>query len=126
MRKLAAILIVAMALGAGRPAVAGQPIHESLMDCAALYTMGARMGSGGDGPKARALGHAAEQMTAAAILLARRDGIPAPEGHILTLAQEKVGHWDAKGRLFVLSRDFRDWAQYCGKLSDALGLDLRR
>ncbi len=114
------------ALGPVR-ADAGQPISESLVDCAALFTISNRaFPERSDAGKGRVLEQFRETLLAAAELRARSEGRKDPSGYVCELEAEKDALWDARGAFFVFSEEYRDWARYCRALSDHLGIALPR
>ncbi|MDV7142449.1 hypothetical protein R3X27_07110 [Tropicimonas sp. TH_r6] len=115
-----------VALGAVR-AEAGQPFSESLVDCAALFTISNRAyPERRHAGKGLALEQLGETFLAAAEARARAEGRTDPTGYICDLEAEKTAAWDSRGAFFVFSEEFRDWTSYCRSLSDHLGISLPR
>ena len=104
---------------------AKQPISESLVDCAALFTISTRAFPERQTAKARALNNAATTLTRAAQTRAATEEQSDPQGYVDKLLREKRAKWDARGVNFIFSEEFREWASYCRSLSKHLGISLK-
>ncbi|MCV2866011.1 hypothetical protein [Defluviimonas sp. WL0075] len=114
-------LILALILGAAATPAAAQPLSQSMSECAALYELTACQLS--DPDRAARLSRHAAAWSDAATDLARAEGRADPQGFVLQSTATKYAEWDAKGALWLLSGDFRDWAAYCRSLGRSRGLD---
>ena len=104
---------------------AKQPISESLIDCAALFTISTRAFPERESAKSRALRNAALKLADAANERAASEGRVKPDEYVRNLLREKQTKWDGRGVDFIFSEEFRDWASYCRSLSKHLGLSLK-
>ncbi|WP_135503345.1 hypothetical protein [Roseovarius aestuariivivens] len=117
---------LAVAIGLGSPVNAGQPISESLMDCAALYTMSNRLVPARPlTRKGEKLEQAAAVLQAAAERQAIIEGQANPRDYVARLCPQKQAHWDKRGAMIVFSEEFREWMTYCRSLSRHLDLRLQ-
>lgn len=117
-------VVLAMALAA-TPLRAGQPISESLIDCAMLFTITNRAEPDrANHGKGYALDRAKDEMLIAAQARARQEGRDDAARYVADLATAKADKWDAKGMRYVLTQDYRDWMGYCASLIDHLDLEL--
>lgn len=122
------ILALSMIAGLASPgaAHAGQPISESLVDCATLVTLSNRAFPDRlNTSKGRALDRAGRRLLDAARDQARAEGRADVRAHVAALAIAKAETWDAKGTAYVFTQDFRDWMSYCRSLSNHMDIALR-
>ncbi|MBU3258467.1 hypothetical protein KPG71_00420 [Roseovarius sp. PS-C2] len=117
-------VVLALALAA-TPLQAGQPISESLVDCAMLFmiTNRAEPARANHG-KGYALDRAKDKLLIAAQSRAHQEGRDDAERYVADLAGAKAEKWDAKGARYIMTQDYRDWIGYCASLIDHLGLEL--
>ncbi|MRU14186.1 hypothetical protein FDP25_01965 [Roseovarius sp. A21] len=115
---------LAMTLSA-TPLQAGQPISESLVDCAMLFTITNRAEpERANHGKGYALDRAKDKLLVAAQARAHQEGRGNAERYVSDLASAKAEKWDAKGMRYIMTQDYRDWIGYCASLIDHLGLEL--
>lgn len=104
---------------------AKQPISESLVDCAAIFSISTRAFPERKTEKTIALKEAEKRLTRAARDRAVSEGRSQPDKYIKSLTLEKQQKWDDKGTQFLFSEEFRDWAAYCRSLSKRLNIRLK-
>ena len=108
------------------PSIAGaaQPLSKSMAECAGLLSAMKEFN------RQESLDNWLDQAVSiwipAAEWQAAIEGIDASDtvSYAQTHADAKRDDWVSKGRLVVLSEDFRDWTAYCRKLARAKGIDL--
>lgn len=103
---------------------AKQPLSESLVDCATIFSMTTRAFPEHQTEKTAALRSAERVLLQEAGNKARAENRPTPQKYITRLVIEKQ-KWDARGIQFIFTDEFRDWASYCGSLSKHFGVDLK-
>lgn len=104
---------------------AKQPLSESLVDCATIFSITTRAYPERQTKKSIALSSAERVLLQAAENRARAENRPLAQSYIAKLVIEKQTHWDARGVDFIFTDEFRDWASYCRALSNELGIDLK-
>ena len=107
------------------PIYAKQAISESLLDCAALFTMSTRAFPERQTAKTAALKNAANLLTAKAHERAATEGRSNIKQYVAKLLRKKQNKWDARGVGFIFSDEFGEWASYCRSLSKHLGLNIK-
>ena len=107
------------------PAHAKQAISESLVDCAAIYTMSTRAFPERHTAKTAALKHANKTLTASAQERAILEGRLQADKFIEVLTREKQQKWDAKGVQFIFSEEFKGSTAYCRSLAKHLNIRLK-
>ena len=116
-------LILAMCLAVPTSVSAGQPVSESLVQCAQLFDTSNRMHPGhrtsGNGQKLAAL---STRFMDAAAREAKREGRASVRPYLRSHAAKKAAYWDAKGEAYVFTDDFQDWAKYCRRLGKDRGV----
>ncbi len=104
---------------------AGQPISESMVDCAAIFSASNRwFPEKAGGEKGLALAHAANRFLEAAMHEATAERRDDPAGFVADLLPQKEAAWDEKGMTFPFTQEFRDWADYCRALARDRKIDL--
>lgn len=105
------------------PGQAGaQPYSESMADCAAFYQNAAQWVRQDD--NVDRLIHAARQFHAAALRQSAHEGQPTDAEEMWRRIDTKTTAWEARGALFPLSEEFRDWASYCRKFARHTGTEI--
>ena len=104
---------------------AKQPISESLVDCATIFSMTTRAFPERNTAKSAALKSAEKTLLAEAENKARAEGNANAPMYVAALANKKQQKWDARGVNFIFSDEFRDWTSYCRSLSKHLGIELQ-
>lgn len=114
MRKLVLLLIALPGL------VTAQPYSESMTDCAALYqNMAQTVPSEQESYR---LMYAANKWAEAAVVQAKTEGRSVTQDAAWAEIDGKTDAWEAKGKLFFFSQEFRDWAAYCRKFAKHTGV----
>ncbi|RKF16961.1 hypothetical protein D6850_05390 [Roseovarius spongiae] len=107
-------------------ASASQPISESFVQCAQLYDLSNRYDpSRRSTEKGAMLEQAAAKFMTGAQSEARKEGRSDVSEYLAHMAETKAADWDAKGRSYVFTQDFRDWMSYCRSLARSRGIKLR-
>lgn len=105
------------------PLQAGQPISQSLTDCAALHMLNAaRFERLGSGARAGQLDDWANAMLLRSLDLAESEGVDDPLGAMQARFDATTQDWSGRGLRALFSEEYRDWMRYCMKLSDHLGI----
>lgn len=121
------VLIVSLALMLPVPALAGQPISESLVQCAQLFDISNRLfPENRNSEKGQALAALSDRFVAAAKDEAYREGRRDAPRYVRVQSMAKAALWDAKGPRFVMTDEFREWAQYCRALGESRGISFDR
>ena len=103
------------------PGLAGaQPYSESMADCAAFYQNAAQWIRSDE--KAETLLEATRAWHAAALNQAQREGRPLNEDALWDRIDGKTTDLEARGSMFLMSEEFRDWAGYCRKFGKSQGI----
>ncbi|WP_425039057.1 hypothetical protein [Primorskyibacter sp. S187A] len=117
-------VILVLILTFAQPVAASQPISESLVQCAQLFDLSNRQsGKAAMNEKGHTLKALAESYMQAAETQAQTEGQGDPAAYVAAMAKRKAQLWDGKGRLYVFSEEFRDWARYCRKLGRHIGVN---
>lgn len=99
---------------------AAQPYSESMADCAAFYQNAAQWMRSDE--KAETLLEATRVWHAAALDQAQREGRPLSADALWDRIDGKTADLEARGSMFLMSEDFRDWASYCRKFGKSQGI----
>ena len=110
--------VVTVALSA--PAMAGQPISNSMAECSAIYAASSVWVT--TPAKVARLEMASGRWAEAALAQAHAEGRGNPAAHVDRVRAEKSAEWIEKGVQVVYSDDFRDWMGYCRSLARNRGL----
>lgn len=125
MNPIVLFLALAASTAAG-PATAGQPISESLVECAALFESSNRwFPDRRTTAKGRSLRAASGALLDEAAVAAREEGRREIDAYLARTLAAKQASWDGKGMLHLLTEDGREWFKYCGSLARHRGLDLQ-
>ncbi|MEX0309064.1 MAG: hypothetical protein AB3N17_02345 [Tateyamaria sp.] len=116
-------LILALCLAVPTSVSAGQPVSESLVQCAQLFDTSNRLHpsyrTSGNGQKLAAL---AERFMDAAAREAKREGQSSVRPYLRSHASQKAAYWDAKGEGYLFTDNFQEWARYCRTLGQNRGV----
>lgn len=101
-------------------AAVSQPYSASMTDCASLYqNMAQIVPSDQD---AYRMMYAANQWAEAAVVQAKTEGRATTHEATWQEIDSKTEDWQAKGKMFFFSEEFRDWAAYCRKFAKHTGV----
>ena len=114
------IFLICMALAGAAEA---QPLSQSMAQCAGLMNALGALTS--DPERVEKIDRVAVKWRAAAILQAQDEGRGQPAEFVGLHQSSSYDDWRGRGKLAVLSQDFRDWVAYCGSLAKARGLDVK-
>ncbi|SFR55855.1 hypothetical protein [Litoreibacter janthinus] len=99
-------LVLALSL-VSTPAQAGQPIYESMAECAGIFKAMSEM---------METQEKRDRLNGAYLNWAKASADEA--GHDMTpLISEKAEDWRSKGAKVAFTQDFRDWTKYCRSLA---------
>ncbi|SIO12579.1 hypothetical protein [Vannielia litorea] len=101
-----------------------QPFSTSMAECAALHQNAAQWVEGE--AEAAALMRVHAGWRDAAIAQAEAEGIADAPARMGALIDDRTGDWEARGLRLFLSREFRDWMDYCRAFAAHRGLGLDR
>ncbi|WP_238365323.1 hypothetical protein [Mesobacterium pallidum] len=117
--------IILAAVLAASPAVAGQPISESLLECAALFDSSNRwFPERASSPKARKIQAVTDALLGEAERVAQEEGRREVVAYMTQVWHAKQDSWDARGKFYMFTDDGQDWFAYCASLARHRGLDL--
>ncbi|SMY06869.1 hypothetical protein [Flavimaricola marinus] len=114
-----------LALGLGvtaTPAVADQPISESMADCAGILRTMA--GWVADPTNADRLLDVSDRWLEASIEQARTEGEYYPAFYAISMQDETITEWESRRVLASFSDDFSAWGAFCRDLAADHGLNI--
>jgi len=101
-------------------AATAQPYSASMTDCASLYqNMAQIVRSEQD---AYRMMYSVNMWAEAAVVQAKAEGRTTTFEATWEEIDQKTEAWQAKGKLFFFSEEFRDWAAYCRKFAKHTGV----
>ncbi|MDJ1008593.1 MAG: hypothetical protein QNJ13_12300 [Paracoccaceae bacterium] len=121
MRRILMVLVLAAA-----PAAAGQPISESLAECAVIYEKSADIfADRGRHDHSETLLTSRDAFRAEAVMVGESEGRDDPVEYVLAVERAKAEKWGHLTLLkLAMNQDFRDWADYCRSLGRHRGLQV--